>query len=627
MGGLSAIFHADGASADAEVLRRMDATIAHRGEKGGERAAGSIGLAHRRTPASSVRDQPVVAEGGRLSVVLHGRLYNRVELDASLPPSPTPRSDADILLECYRARGPRFVSDLDGDFAFVLHDAAQGRVLCARDAIGIKTLYYAFDGRRFLAASEPKQLLAAGVSDTPCEETLGNYLSMARHLIGGGGTYFDDIRAVRPGEFLVVDANGIEREEHWRLDPSRVINEDRTEGLVERVRALMEDAVRRRLPVDPPFACALSGGFDSSSVAAMTRRELRARGVDAPIETFSFEFRAEDADEPEVIRAVANAVGAHHHSVWVDEEDAVSLLPEMVRVGDEPARDLGLLVLYRKKQRAAEQGVSTLLSGLGGDELFMGRLHYFADLLRAGRWGLLRREIRGVHPVDPSTGKRTSLPSLLGRYLARPLSPRSLKNLVRRMGVGEPIVGPWIRPEFARRSGLADRVEAGAPRVFRDFYRQDCFEVFRYELVEATLPIQEALGASFALDTRFPLLSRELVETMFAAPRQTKISQGASRVLQRRAMEGILPDAVLEEHLKKDFHGAMIRQQRPHLERALGEMLSRKDRRSEEYVDWRWIADRRRELVAGGSRSWRVLVYALSVERWLDALARGSRID
>jgi asparagine synthase (glutamine-hydrolysing) len=280
---------------------------------------------------------------------------------------------------------------------------------------------------------------------------------------------------------------------------------------------------------------------------------------------------------------------------------------------------MGLLMLWRKKQTASALGVKVLLSGLGGDELFLGRLHYFADLLRRGRISSLCRELRSFHPYDRSTGRRTQLTTLFVDYAVSPLLPRRLKHFAGRYFLGRPPVGAWIHPELARRTLLDERIRNGPSRIYDDLYRQYCYDVFSYELLAMTLPIHDALNAAFALDTRFPLLDQRLVEYLFAVPREQKIGNGHVRILQRKAMDGILPEIVLREHLKKNFHPAMERQQRGHFLAELEDVLRRPRPLSEDYLDWHWLRSSYRQQLHGAG--WYPLWFALNLERWLEGLA------
>ena len=263
-----------------------------------------------------------------------------------------------------------------------------------------------------------------------------------------------------------------------------------------------------------------------------------------------------------------------------------------------------------------------MLSGLGGDELFVGQFHYLSDLLRRLQLSTLWAEVRGVYPVDRSKGTRTSLQKLLRYYALGPLIPQPIKRLARQVLLGQGPVPPWVDRSLARRVGLADRIKEGPPRLYSDAYRQECFEVFTSSLIDVTLPLHEALGAAFGIETRFPLLDRRLVEYMFAAPREQKIRRGEIRLLQRRALTGILPEVVLTRHLKKNINPVLRRQQRENFVVELKKLFAAGRLRCEEYLDGGYLRTSYQQLLAdrGGQRADLVLWYAMNLERWLEGL-------
>jgi asparagine synthase (glutamine-hydrolysing) len=283
---------------------------------------------------------------------------------------------------------------------------------------------------------------------------------------------------------------------------------------------------------------------------------------------------------------------------------------------------MGLLYLWRKKECAARHGVRVMLSGLGGDELFVGQFHYFSDLLRKLQLRSLWAEVRGVYPVDRSRGRRTSLKKLLHYYVLGPLIPRPTKLLARRALLGQGLVPPWIDRSLAQRVELADRIRAGPERVYSDAYRQDCFEQFTSSLIHVTLPLHETLGAAFGIETRFPLLDRRLVEYMFAAPREQKIRRGEVRLLQRRAMKGILPEIVLTRHLKKNINPVLRRQQQQNFVVELKKLFSGGALRCEAYLDRSYLHRSYQQVLAnnGGDYALRALWYAMNLEGWLEGL-------
>jgi asparagine synthase (glutamine-hydrolysing) len=356
---------------------------------------------------------------------------------------------------------------------------------------------------------------------------------------------------------------------------------------------------------------------------AVLFRLITAAGGEAPaLETFSFELRDLESDEPELIDAVSSHLGSNHHHIYLDQDNVFAVLPQLLAACGEPTFDMGLLYLWRKKECAARHGVRVMLSGLGGDELFVGQFHYFSDLLRRLQLSALWNEVRGVYPVDRSKGTRTPLTKLLHYYAVGPLIPQQVKRLARRVLLGQGPVPPWVDSSLARRVGLADRIKQGPPRLYSDAYRQDCFEVFTSSLINVTLPLHEALGAAFGIETRFPLLDRRLVEYMFAAPRDQKIRRGEVRLLQRRAMKGILPEAVLTRHLKKNNNPVLRRQQHRNFVVEAKQLFAAGRLRCGEYLDRAYLRTSYEQLLAdrGGHNAHLALWYAMNLERWLEGL-------
>ncbi|WP_246718863.1 asparagine synthetase B family protein [Microvirga terrestris] len=625
MGAIDVILRVDGATPSAASLLKMAAAAPHRGRNPTTYITGRIAMAHQANAAALEEPQPYVVDSGRLAVVLSGRLYNREEVARKVEQAGHPvrdRSHCGTIAAAYDAWGDDCVRELDGDFAFTLYDSLNNRLLGARDAFGVKPLCYSHWNGALWIASEPRQILAAGVPSTPCEESIVSYIALERSLLDAGLSFHKEIRRLKPGHLIVQEGSGAPREiRYWRIDPHRV-NEEKTEAdMAARVREMLIQSVRRRAPEKGPYGCELSGGFDSSTVAGLLRRDLKRRGIDDPMETFSFELRDNAADEPELIDAVAKDVGANHHHIYVDKDNVFELLPHMLQAGGQPQFDMGLLYLWRCKEETARHGVHVTMSGLGGDELFFGRYQFLADLLKKGRFIELSREVASLFPYDRSTGKKTSLKKLAAAYIASPLMSRGVRAwLRRRQGRGD--YPAWITPGLAQRTNLAARIAAGPPQVFNDYYRQDCLEVFESIMINMTVPIHEALGATFNVDTRFPLLDRELVEYLFAAPREYKIRGGQTRMLQRRAMEGILPPVVTQEHLKKNLNPVLWRQQNAHFARTLEKFFKQRSFRIGEYIDIDWLRRAYDDFVSGrgsGQEAY-VLWYALNIESWLQLL-------
>lgn len=624
MGAIDAIIRLDGGSPSAATLLRMAAAAPHRGRNPATYISGHLAMAHQANAAAIDDPQPYVVDNGRLVIILSGRLYDHQDVARKLRDLRHPVPDEThcaVIAAAYDAWGVQCVRELDGDFAFVLYDTVNRRLLGARDTFGVKPLCYAHWNGAIWIASEPRQILAAGVPATPCDESIASYIALERSLLDPSLSFHESIRRLRPGHVLIQEGSGPLREEpYWQIDPHRVNDETTEADMAARVRELLIDSVRRRTPPAGPYGCELSGGFDSSTVAALLRRDLSGRGINDPLETFSFELRDASADEPELIDAVAKSVGARHKHIYVDQDNVFKLLPHMIEAGGQPQFDMGLLYLWRCKEETARHGVHVTMSGLGGDELFFGRYHFLADLLKTGHFVTLAREMASLFPNDLSTGKPTSIKKLAAAYIASPMMPRGVRAWMRnRQGRGA--FPNWINPDLARRTNLAERIAQGPKRVFSDYYRQDCLEVFESILVNVTVPIHEALGATFNVDTRFPLLDRRLVEYMFATPREHKIRRGQTRMLQRRAMDGILPAVVTQEHLKKNLNPVLWRQQNKHFAETLQSFFEQKTFRVAEYIDIDWMRGAYSNFLSsngGAQQSAYVLWYALNLEGWLQ---------
>ena len=266
-----------------------------------------------------------------------------------------------------------------------------------------------------------------------------------------------------------------------------------------------------------------------------------------------------------------------------------------------------------------QRGLDVLLSGLGGDELFMGDLTYFADLFRRGHWRELARELRAFYPWNQSTGKRTSLRDLVRSYTIAPLIPGWVSAL-RGSHLGRPFPPKWMARDLIARTGVGRHIPRRPSPHFSDLYAQYAYDVFHHEIVSANIPYHDVTSATFAVDTRFPLMDVRLVEALFAVPRTWKIHAGAVRILQKRAMAFVLPKEVLTDHLKKDFHPTLNRFQRQVYRERLRGFFTGTGQRSGQYLDWDQIRASYRAFVDDGVGNPYPLWLAMNLERWLGTV-------
>src|SRR5215204_4414929 len=408
---------------DVRVLERMRDVLTHRGpDDAGLFVDGRVGLGHRRLSIVDVASghQPMTNEDGRLRLTYNGEIYNyddfREELEGKGHVYRT-HCDTETILHLYEEKGTACVEDLRGMFAFAIWDARERELFIARDRLGVKPLYYvhADDGSLYFA-SEIKALFEAGAVRAELNyAALPDYL--ANHAPGGEETLFRGVRRLLPGHTMLWRDGELKIEEYWDVHfaPDEAANGGgrRSEAdYVAEWAELFRESVRLRLMADVPLGMFLSGGIDSSAIAA-----VMSGMVEEPVKTFSVAFAEREANELEYARIVARAFKTNHHEVVVSPQQFFSALPRLVWHEDEPIAHPSSVPLYFVS-RLASAHVKVVLTGEGSDELLAGYGKYPRALAnwRAGAaYGVVPEAVRSW--VTASVVPR--LPGRLARYAKR----------------------------------------------------------------------------------------------------------------------------------------------------------------------------------------------------------------
>ncbi len=530
-------------------LKRMRDVLRHRGPDGeGLWIDGPIGLGHRRLAIVDVAGghQPMANEDGTVWITYNGEIYNHAALRPGLEAKGhryQTRSDTETILHTYEEEGDDCVERLQGMFAFALWDGPRQRLLLARDRLGIKPLYYAVTDRELLFASEIKAILAA----TPGRPALNHAALpefLATRFLAGDETFFQGIRKLPPGHvFTWSMAGGPRRRRYWSL-PTDI--DESPAGLAERaadLTARLETTVRSHLMSDVPLGLFLSGGLDSSGLAA-----LMAPMVSDRIRTFAVGFDDPASNERPFARLAARAVGAEHHEVVLSPEEFFASLPRLVWHEDEPIAFPSSLALHFVSQLARPH-VKVVLTGEGADELFLGynwyRLTAWNERLGRPYWAWapapLRRGVR--HAVS-------ALPRALRRYLGR--SFLALDPGVRAVYYENFAVFPaaW------RRSLLLDRHLVEATDPYREQLR--CYEQapgstlermshadLQTYLVELLMK-QDQMSMAASIESRVPFLDHQLVEHVVRMPVRFKVRGLTTKAVLREALRGRVPREILD---------------------------------------------------------------------------------
>ncbi len=352
----------------------MRDVITHRGpDESGLYCDEVAGLAHRRLSIVDLAagQQPLANEDDSIWIVFNGEIYNHAEIRRLLESAGhryKTRCDTETILHAYEEWGDRALERFRGMFAFAIWDRPRRRLLLARDRLGIKPLYWTIVRDRLVFGSEIKAVLESGLVETEANEAAIPELLSTRYL-SGTETLFKGIHRLLPGHLLVFE-DGRARTSMWWDVPSidhQAAHDPLSEReTVDRFRHALEEAVRTRLMADVPLGMFLSGGLDSSAIAA-----LMARMIDRPLQTFSVAFEQRAYSELEYARQVSRAIGADAHEVVINDSDFFGALPRLVWHEDEPIAHPSSVPLFFVSRLASEH-VKVVLTGEGSDELLAG---------------------------------------------------------------------------------------------------------------------------------------------------------------------------------------------------------------------------------------------------------------
>ena len=567
MSGIAGVFNLDGRPADDALLARMSATLRHRGPDGeGRRVAGSAALAQQRlwvTPEEMGEVQPLVGRTGA-TLVLDGRLDNRDELLHTLE-LPRVTSDAGCILAAYEQWGERFVERLNGDFALAVFDPRQPRLVLARDAIGIRPLYYSHSDRLFAFASEIKALLAhPEIPARPDDEGLADYLLPASRPVDRQEvTCFSGISAVVPAHLVVVTPERTTARRYWDFDRGRELRLNSFAEYVEAFHEQFAEAVRRRARTAHPLAVSVSGGLDSSSVWCQAETLRRAGQAAAPRVIGVSYIGAEGtaADEERYLREIEQAYGVSFDRFPIEPLlGVVEGAEAQVGAVEAPFADYMWGVTRAVHTHAHDAGARVLLSGHWGDQVLFSP-EYLADLVARLAVRQLLRHTRTYERFfgadETRVIKRRLVLDVARQYVPRALVPL-LKALRRSVAAAER-PRPWFSDPFRRRAlRLANRpVQIGGG--FHSVHARAVYLEARSKYHVHCMEWNNKIAALHGLDAAFPLLDRDLIAFLMAAPGEIQNRDGVPRALLREAMEGVLPESLRARTWKADFTAAANR--------------------------------------------------------------------
>jgi asparagine synthase (glutamine-hydrolysing) len=538
------------------VIRRMRDTLAHRGpDDEGVYIAAGVALGHRRLSIIDLRPegrQPMANEDGTVQIVFNGEIYNFAEHHQWLIERGhqfRSRTDTEVIIHLYEELGTRCLERLRGMFAFAIWDHHKRCLFLARDRLGKKPLFYHFDGKRMLFASEAKAILAyPGFVREPDAAAIDNYIALG--YVPGPRGAFKGMSKLPPAHYLLFADGKVEIRRYWRLAFTPKLELSEQEACAQIVDRLTE-AVRLRMISDVPIGAFLSGGIDSSSIVA-----LMAKLGTGPVKTFSIGFEESAYDETAYARAIARQFGTEHHEFIVRPEGQ-EILDRLVWHYDEPFADAAALPTFYLSKLTREH-VTVALSGEAGDENFAGYPRYAYNSLAhyLQRKPRLRRIVRDGARIGgwllPDSGRLASRVHKLDEMLGGDAKRWAARSIMRINSASRRLLYT---------DAFADRLGAGSPEelvmgIFDDTDGEGLDAALNLDL-NLYLPYDlltkiDIASMAVGLEARTPMVDHEFVEFVARLPTRFKRSGLSTKVIMRKAMKDLLPKSIVNRP-KKGF--------------------------------------------------------------------------
>ena len=560
-------------------LKRMCGSLIHRGpDDEGFFTRGNVGLGMRRLKVIDLvtGGQPISNEDGSIWIVFNGEIYNYPELRRELEQKGhkfSTHTDTETIVHAYEEYGENCVSKLNGMFAFAIWDDSRKKLFLARDRIGVKPLYYFFDGHRLIFGSELKAILQC--KDIPKNidhQALDAFLTF--EYVPAPLSIFAEIKKLPAGHVLTFERGKVSTRQYWDLRfYSARAGEDE---LGETLYGLLKDAVRMRLISDVPLGAFLSGGIDSSTLVA-----LMSELMDRPVKTFSIGFDDLSYNELEYARTVAKYFGTDHEELTI-RPDAVNLVSDLIKHLDEPLADVSIFPTYLVSKLAREH-VTVVLSGDGGDELFGGYEWYVAQKL-ARHYGYLpkamkTRLIPSLIGLVPPSPKKKGPVNKLKRFVEGSALPESLRHFRwSSFLTGEAkqdLYSDGLRQSVNHDATCARFTSYFDAYIEADPTWQEQFADVKTYLADDILVKVDRMSMANSLEARSPFLDYRVAEFAAGLPSDLKLKGLQTKYLLKRCMRAKLPPCILKRK-KEGFSIPMKNWLQQELRPMMEDMLSPK---------------------------------------------------
>ncbi|CAN5197985.1 asparagine synthase (glutamine-hydrolyzing) [soil metagenome] len=616
---------------DKAVLHSMCETITHRGpDSGGIWTDDYVALGMRRLSIIDLHtgDQPVFGEDKSVVVMMNGELYNYREVRADLEKRGrkfVTQTDTEIVPHLYEVYGDDFVDRINGMFAIALWDSRRKRLVLARDRYGEKPLYYGVFDDTLIYGSEPKALLAhPAVSRELDLEAFRQYLSF--DYVPAPRSIFKGISKLPAAHIMTVENGEIKTRRYWNLTFNETGQVKSIENASTELSSLLSDAVRMRLVADVPLGVLLSGGVDSSAIAAFATQHATET-----VKTFSIGFSEDSFDETRYARLVGKHLGTDHYEEILSAAKAGDLISEIGTWLDEPLSDGSLIPTYLLA-RFVRKHVTVALGGDGGDELFAGYPMYFGHKVAAA-YGAIPQFLRSglIEPVVrmlPVSTKNLSFDYRAKRFV------RSAKydTITRHHSwfgsftadEQEQLLTTHVREQTTGDVYAGARDLLGICDASNEIERMQFLDINFY-MAEDILSKVDRASMAVSLETRAPFLDPRIGEFAASLPLKYKLRGSNGKYILKRSVEGLLPSSVLTRS-KKGFGIPIAEWLKGRLNPLMHDLLSSERLKDQglfepSYVET-LIAEHEKGIASHHKQLWTLLVFQLWYDNFLQKPGR-----
>lgn len=485
--------------------------------------------------------QPMLDNEHKLAISYNGEIYNYIEIrnELSLKYEFKTQTDTEVLLKAYVEWGTDMLTKLDGMFSFAILDMRKNIIFAARDPMGIKPFYYNFsENSSFTFASEPAAVLKGlGINGTLNKKQSSDFLILGV-MDHNEGTFFNEVVQLKGGHFLTLDlsTSNLAINKYWTPPP---LADFKGKDPVELFKEIATTTIARQLRSDVPLGSSLSGGIDSSTIVTIAGKILGPEAANYKALTFSFPgFKNDEATSA---KSVADHTGMQWHSVIPEVGSLAADLKKMTINMGEPYSTLSMFAQYKVMQAAKELGITVMLDGQGGDEIYLGypRMVQNAMLyyLKKGKLGKFFREWKGMSDNLSIPMYRSILSSFYFNSANLAISRRKAR------------LKEFISPEL---------MEAYDKNVAKDVYApKNVYQKQEDELLKYTLPrllrFADRNSMAFGIEQRVPHLGQPIIEFALSLPLEWRVNNGWSKYIVRRSMSGSVPDHILWDKIKRGF--------------------------------------------------------------------------